>query len=181
MCIDCSEYSCPEGHLFDFAGPGEGLWQLALAFRSTHLKMMTLKSYTLPPKASQKPLQNFQRPCYSCLQISQSAPVRTRKGGKEEEFYSRVFLLSSDFRDFLPGLHLASEMKLGFATWSPASGNFPEEEEKWPPSLPEGSRVTGCETMRSDNHHISHCPFYWVEPWVYPARAFSRFIICTRR
>lgn len=158
MCTDCSKWSCPEGHLLNFAGPEEGMWQLALAFRSTHLKMMSLKSYTLPPKPSQNPSQNLQCPCPSCLQIPHSAPVRTRKG-EEEGFWGRVFLLSSGFRDFLPGLHLASKMKLGFATWSPTLGNFQEKGEKWPPSLPEGSGVTGCETTRSDNHHISHCPF----------------------
>ena len=61
-------------------------------------------------------LQNFQCPCPLFLRICYSAPVRTRKGGKEEEFYDTFILLTNSFMDFLPGL--LSMMKLWCATWS---------------------------------------------------------------
>lgn len=46
-----------------------------------------------------------------------------------------------------------------YVTGMCTSGNFWEEGEKLPTSLPEESGVTGCETMMSNNHHISHCHF----------------------
>ena len=49
MCPDCSKWTFPLiRHLFNFAGPEDGRWQLAPAFRSTHIKTISLESYMLP-------------------------------------------------------------------------------------------------------------------------------------
>lgn len=80
------------GYLLNFAGPENGIWLLALAFRVNYLKMIQLKSYMLLHKPSQNPSQNFQCAWPSFLQIPHSSTIRTRKVGKDKEFYCIVIL-----------------------------------------------------------------------------------------